>query len=44
MDAIKQRVDEHLAAGADQVCVQAVDHTDGVAMSVLRELAPALIS
>ena len=44
VDAIKRRVDEHLAAGADQVCVQAVDYTDGVAMSVLRELAPALIS
>jgi probable F420-dependent oxidoreductase len=43
VEAIKRRVGEHLAAGADHVCIQAVDYGEGVARSVLRELAPALL-
>jgi probable F420-dependent oxidoreductase len=42
-EAIKRRVDEHLAAGADHVAIQAVDYREGAAMQTLRELAPALI-
>ena len=48
-DSIKRRVDEHLAAGADHVCVQPLDYsepTDGrfVQLEHLTELAPALLA
>jgi probable F420-dependent oxidoreductase len=48
VDAIKRRVDEHLAAGADHVCVQPLDYSnpaDGrfVQLDHLTELAPALL-
>ncbi|MEO7247215.1 MAG: TIGR03620 family F420-dependent LLM class oxidoreductase [Novosphingobium sp.] len=43
--AIKARVDEHFAAGADHVCLQVVTAAGGMqaAMGVLRELAPVLL-
>jgi probable F420-dependent oxidoreductase len=49
VDAIKRRVDEHLAAGADHVCLQPLDYTDPgggrfVPLEQLTELAPALLS
>jgi probable F420-dependent oxidoreductase len=43
-DAIRRRVREHLAAGADHVCIQPV--TDGTSITpieLLRRLAPALV-
>jgi probable F420-dependent oxidoreductase len=43
IDAIKRRVDEHLAAGADHVAIQAVDFRGDTAIRTLTELAPALI-
>jgi probable F420-dependent oxidoreductase len=43
VDAIKRRVDEHLAAGADHVAVQAVDFRGDAAIRTLTELAPALL-
>lgn len=48
VDAIKRRVDEHLDAGADHVCVQPLDFSepaDGryVPLEHLAELAPALL-
>ena len=44
VDAIKARVDEHLAAGADHVCIQALEAAGGIAMRTLEELAPALLA
>lgn len=48
VDAIKRRVDEHLDAGADHVCVQPLDFSDpadgrDVPLEHLAELAPALL-
>jgi probable F420-dependent oxidoreductase len=48
VDAIKRRVDEHLDAGADHVCVQPLDYSDPadgryVPLEHLTELAPALL-
>jgi probable F420-dependent oxidoreductase len=41
--AIKARVDEHFAAGADHVCIQVVEaDRDAVPMDALRRLAAAL--
>lgn len=42
-DAIRQRVDEHLAAGADHVAVQPIAPSLGEAVAVLERLAPALL-
>ena len=43
--AIKARVDEHFAAGADHVCLQVVTEEGGMqaAMPVFRELAKVLL-
>jgi probable F420-dependent oxidoreductase len=44
-EAIRSRVDEHLAAGADHVCVQPVArHPGDLGLDQLRELAPALLT
>lgn len=44
VDAIRRRVSEHLAAGADHVCVEVLTGDDTtVPMAAWRELAPALI-
>ncbi len=48
VDAIKRRVDKHLAAGADHVCVQPLDFSDPTdgrfsPLEHLTELAPALL-
>jgi probable F420-dependent oxidoreductase len=44
VDRIALRVRQHLEAGADHVCVQAVtDDEDDVGLGPLRELAPALL-
>ena len=43
VDAIKTRVDEHLAAGADHVCIQAIDYRGDTAIRTITELAPALV-
>ena len=44
VDRIANRVREHLAAGADHVCVQVVnDDENDVCLPQLRELAPALL-
>ena len=40
---IARRVHEHLDAGADHVCVQAVAGFDGFPLTQYRELAPALL-
>lgn len=42
-EAIKRRVDEHLAAGADHVAIQAVDPRLDVAVRTITRLAPALL-
>ena len=44
VDAIAARVQAHLDAGADHVCIQPVGLERGVGLEVLRELAPALTS
>jgi probable F420-dependent oxidoreductase len=42
--AIRARVDEHFAAGADHVCVQPIGRTPGdLGLDQLRALAPALL-
>ncbi|OLR90920.1 LLM class F420-dependent oxidoreductase [Actinokineospora bangkokensis] len=41
-DAVKARVDEHLAAGADHVCVQVLTDEEGPALAAYRRLGPAL--
>lgn len=43
VDAIRRRVHGHLAAGADHVCIQAIDYRGDTAIRTLRELAPALL-
>ena len=44
VDAIAARVREHLAAGADHVCIQPLPAGDDLfALEALRELAPALL-
>ena len=43
VDAIKRRVDEHIAAGADHVCLQVVEDDPAEEMATYRRLAPALI-
>jgi probable F420-dependent oxidoreductase len=44
VDAIRRRVDDHLAAGADHVCLQVISGEDGDAcVPQLRELAPAVL-
>jgi probable F420-dependent oxidoreductase len=43
VDAIKRRVEEHLAAGADHVCIQAIDYRSDVAVRTISELAPVLL-
>jgi len=43
VDAINQRVQDHLAAGADHVCIQAIDYRGDIAMRTVTELAPALL-
>jgi probable F420-dependent oxidoreductase len=42
VDAIKARIDEHLAAGADHVVVQPLAPNRALDLGQLRELAPAL--
>jgi hypothetical protein len=41
-DAIRRRIDEHFAAGADHVCVQALrsDEAPGPDQALLERLAP----
>lgn len=41
--AIVRRVEEHLAAGADHVCVQAIDYRGDTAVRTITEVAPALL-
>lgn len=43
VDAIRRRVDEHLAAGADHVAIQVIDYRGDAAMRTITELAPALL-
>lgn len=43
VDAIKRRVLEHLAAGADHVAIQVIDYRGDAALRTLVELAPALL-
>jgi probable F420-dependent oxidoreductase len=43
VEAIKRRVDEHLAAGADHVCIQAVDYRGDAAVRTLTALAAVLL-
>lgn len=43
VEAITGRVEEHLAAGADHVCIQAIDYRGDAALATLTELAPALL-
>jgi probable F420-dependent oxidoreductase len=43
-EAIAARVGEHLAAGADHVCIQPLADDVGGGLAVLRELRPALAS
>ncbi|HSL15974.1 MAG TPA: LLM class F420-dependent oxidoreductase, partial [Actinomycetota bacterium] len=44
VDRITSRVREHLAAGADHVCIQVIAADDSdVCLEELRELAPALL-
>ena len=43
VEAIKARVDAHLAAGADHVCIQAIDPRIDVAVRTVTELAPVLL-
>jgi probable F420-dependent oxidoreductase len=43
-EAVRRRVDEHLEAGADHVCVQVISGDDADAcVPQLKELAPALL-
>lgn len=42
VDAVTERVKEHLDAGADHVCVQVLSESDGFPMAELRALAPSL--
>jgi hypothetical protein len=43
VDRIASRVREHLAAGADHVCIQVIGGDDSdVCLDDLRELAPAM--
>ncbi|WP_020575652.1 LLM class F420-dependent oxidoreductase [Actinopolymorpha alba] len=44
VEAIKARVDEHLAGGADHVLLQPLAPRDGLGLDQLRTLAPALVS
>ncbi|MGW2404720.1 LLM class F420-dependent oxidoreductase [Streptomyces sp. NPDC001739] len=43
VDAVRRRVQDHLAAGADHVAVQPVAANRGLGLDQLRELAPALL-
>lgn len=43
VDAIRRRVQEHLDAGADHVCIQPVPMDGSLGMEALAELAPALL-
>jgi probable F420-dependent oxidoreductase len=43
-DAIRERVQAHLDAGADHVCIQVLEPGRGLGMEALRRLAPALLS
>jgi probable F420-dependent oxidoreductase len=43
VDAVRARVTEHLAAGADHVAVQPIGGNLSGALAALRELAPALV-
>jgi probable F420-dependent oxidoreductase len=43
VDAVVARVRDHLAAGADHVCVQVIDDDADGCVPQLRELAPALL-
>jgi len=42
-EAIRARVDEHLAAGATQVAIQPIEEGDPFGLETLRRLAPALL-
>ncbi len=44
VDAVVRRVHEHVAAGADHVCVQVVSPEAGFPMDAYRRLAPALLA
>ena len=43
VDAVAERVSEHLEAGADHVCVQVLNESGSFPMDELRALAPALL-
>ena len=43
VDTIRRRVQEHLDAGADHVCIQPLTGGQGIGLQQLQELAPALI-
>lgn len=43
LDAIRDRVQAHLDAGADHVCIQPVPAGGGLGLGALAELAPALL-
>jgi len=43
-DAVRRRVQEHLSAGADHVCLQVVTDDMDEELAVYRRLAPALLS
>ena len=42
LDAVAARVQDHLAAGADHVCIQVLGSFDSFPLTAYRELAPAL--
>ncbi len=44
VDAVATRVNEHLDAGADHVCVQVLSESAGFPMAELRALAPSLLA
>jgi probable F420-dependent oxidoreductase len=41
--AVRSRVEDHLSAGADHVCLQVVAREDSAERTVLREIAPAVL-
>jgi probable F420-dependent oxidoreductase len=43
VDSVRRRVQEHLAAGADHVCLQVVTDDMDEELAVYRRLAPALL-
>ena len=41
--AVRERVQAHLDAGADHVCIQVLEPGRGLGLDALRRLAPALV-